>query len=265
MPKVSVIMGVYNNNNYELLEKSVDSIINQNFRDWEFIICNDGSTNDSLLKLKEIEKKDSRIKLVSYKENKGLNHALNECLQRTQGEYIARQDDDDISKPERLEKQVQFLDNNPEYAMVGTCADVFDIRGNWGEYIVPEKPQKNDFLWNSPFMHPTMMMRKTVLLSGGYREAKETRRCEDYDLFMRLYAKGYKGYNIQEKLYYYRIARDEKGKHRPMKYRIDEMIVRFRGYKNMGILLKGIPYVLKPVIIGFIPQSVMNQIKQSRY
>lgn len=82
---------------------------------------------------------------------------------------------------------------------------------------------------------------------------------------MRLYAKGYKGYNIQEKLYYYCIARDEKGKHRPMKYRIDEMIVRFRGYKNMGILLKGIPYVLKPVIIGFIPQSVMNQIKQSRY
>ena len=60
MPKVSVIMVVYNNNNYELLEKSVDSIINQNFRDWEFIICNDGSTNDSLLKLKEIEKKDSR-------------------------------------------------------------------------------------------------------------------------------------------------------------------------------------------------------------
>lgn len=82
---------------------------------------------------------------------------------------------------------------------------------------------------------------------------------------MNLYAKGYKGYNIQEKLYYYRIVRDEKNKHRTMKYRVDEMIVRFRGYKNMGILLKGIPYVFKPLIIGLIPQSILKQIKQSRY
>lgn len=82
---------------------------------------------------------------------------------------------------------------------------------------------------------------------------------------MNLYAKGYKGYNIQEKLYYYRIVRDEKNKHRPMKYRVDEMIVRFRGYKNMGIILKGIPYIFKPVIIGFIPQRALRKIKQSRY
>ncbi len=82
---------------------------------------------------------------------------------------------------------------------------------------------------------------------------------------MRLYAKGCKGYNIQEKLYYYRIVRDEKNKHRPMKYRVDEMIVRFRGYKNMGILLRGMPYVFKPVIIGLIPQNVLKRIKQLRY
>ena len=78
---------------------------------------------------------------------------------------------------------------------------------------------------------------------------------------MNLYAKGYRGYNIQEKLYYYRIVRDEKNKHRPMKYRVDEMIVRFRGYKNMRMLLRGMPYVFKPVIIGLIPQSILKQIK----
>ena len=266
MPNVSIIMGVYNCKNYNLLRKSVESILQQTYKDYEFIICNDGSTNNTLEELKKIAQSDSRIKIISYEKNRGLNHALNECLAVSQGKYIARQDDDDVSKPERLKKQVQFLDENREYAIVGTCADVFDNNGIWGEYTVPEKPQKGDFLWNSPFMHPTTMMRKAELLSvGGYREAKETRRCEDYDLFMNLYAKGYRGYNIQEKLYYYRIVRDEKNKHRPMKYRVDEMIVRFRGYKNMRMLLRGMPYVFKPVIIGLIPQSILKQIKQSRY
>lgn len=265
MPTVSIIMGVYNCKDYSMLRKSVESVLQQTYEDYEFIICDDGSTNDTLKELENIAQSDSRIKIISYDKNCGLNHALNCCLAESQGKYIARQDDDDISKPERLEKQVRFLDENPEYTIVGTCADVFDDKGIWGEYIVPEKPQKDDFLWNSPFMHPTTMMRKAELLWGGYREAKETRRCEDYDLFMNLYAQGYKGYNIQEKLYYYRIVRDEKNKHRPMKYRVDEMIVRFRGYKNMGMLLKGMPYVFKPVIIGLIPQSVLKQIKQSRY
>ena len=265
MPSVSIIMGVYNCKNYNLLRKSVESILQQTYKDYEFIICNDGSTNDTLEELKKIAQSDSRIKIISYEKNCGLNHALNECLAVSQGKYIARQDDDDISKPGRLEKQVQFLDEHPEYAIVGTCADVFDDKGIWGECIVPEKPQKDNFLWNSPFMHPTTMMRKAEVLSEGYREAKETRRCEDYDLFMNLYTKGYKGYNIQEKLYYYRIVRDEKNKHRPMMYRVDEMIVRFHGYRNMGILLKGMPYVFKPIIIGLIPQSVLKKIKQSRY
>lgn len=266
MPTISVIMGVYNCKNIELLNKSVDSILNQTVSDFEFLICNDGSSDRTLNELKKIAKKDSRIKILTYDNNVGLHHALNTCLKVATGEYIARQDDDDLSKPERLKNQLEFLNEHQEYAMVGTCADVFDDEGIWGEYIVPESPKKADFLWNNPFMHPTMMMRKTALVSGGgYREAKETRRCEDYDLFMRLYAKGYKGYNIQEKLYYYRIARDEKGKHRPMKYRVDEMIVRLRGYKDMNMLVKGIPYAFKPVLIGIIPRKILNRVKRSIY
>lgn len=153
MPNVSIIMGVYNCKNYNLLRKSVESILQQTYKDYEFIICNDGSTNNTLEELKKIAQSDSRIKIISYEKNRGLNHALNECLAVSQGKYIARQDDDDVSKPERLKKQVQFLDENREYAIVGTCADVFDNNGIWGEYTVPEKPQKGDFLWNSPFMN----------------------------------------------------------------------------------------------------------------
>lgn len=170
MPNVSIIMGVYNCKNYNLLRKSVDSVLQQTYKDFEFIICDDGSTNDTLEELNNLSQLDSRIKILSYKQNRGLNHALNVCLAASKGKYIARQDDDDISKPERLEKQVRFLDENPEYAIVGTCADVFDDKGIWGQYGVPEEPQKKDFLWNSPFMHPTMMMRKEELLSGGGTE-----------------------------------------------------------------------------------------------
>lgn len=83
---------------------------------------------------------------------------------------------------------------------------------------------------------------------------------------MRMYAKGYKGYNIQEKLYEYRIVNDPKKKYRPMKYRIDEAVVRFKGYKALHILnIKGMFYVFKPIIIGLIPQKILYYIKQKRY
>lgn len=173
MPTISVIMGVYNCKNIELLNKSVDSILNQTVSDFEFLICNDGSSDRTLNELKKIAKKDSRIKILTYDNNVGLHHALNTCLKVATGEYIARQDDDDLSKPERLKNQLEFLNEHQEYAMVGTCADVFDDEGIWGEYIVPESPKKEDFLWNNPFMHPTMMMRKTALVSGGGTERQK--------------------------------------------------------------------------------------------
>lgn len=266
MPKVSVIMGVYNCKNFKLLEQSVESIINQSFTDFEFIICNDGSTNNTLDILKKIENKDRRIKIISYEQNRGLSYALNECLKIASGKYIARQDDDDISYKNRLEREYIFLENNNEYDIVGTLADVFDDNGIWGEYKNPERPKKRDFYWNSPFIHPTVMIKKEAFdLVSGYRYCKETRRCEDLDLFMRMYAKGFIGYNIQEKLYLYKMVNDPYVKYRPMKFRIDEAIVKFRGYREMGVFFGGIPYILKPILIGLIPQKILYLIKKTRY
>lgn len=264
IPKVSVIMGVYNCKNVELLWKSVQSIINQTFTDWEFLICNDGSTDNTLNELNKIASLDDRIRIISYSRNKGLCHALNVLIKASVGEYIARQDDDDISYPGRLEEQINFINNNQEYVVVGTAADVYDDNGVWGDYRVIEKPTKQSFFWNSPFIHPTVMMKKQVILKG-YRESKETRRCEDYDLFMDLYSQGYKGYNIQKKLYCYRIVNDPKMKYRPMKYRIDEAKVRFIGYKKMGILLRGFPYIFKPILIGLIPQKIVYEVKKAQH
>lgn len=266
MPEISVIMGVYNCKNVKLLEASIDSIISQTYKDWEFIICDDGSTDDTLDKLHEFERKDSRIKVISYEENRGLNYALNRCLEVACGKYIARQDDDDISYPQRLERELQFLKTSPEYGFVGCIADVYDDTGVWGEYLVEEYPSKKSFLWNSPFMHPTVMIRKKIYDSvNGYRIAKETRKCEDFDLFMRIYAEGICGYNLQEKLYKYRLINDSQKKYRTMEYRIDEAIVRYKGYRKLKLGMISIPYVIKPIIIGIIPQKILYKIKKNRY
>ena len=267
MTEVSVIMGVYNCKNPKLLVNSINSVINQTYRDWEFIICNDGSTDNgiTLNLLREYESKDSRIRIVTYEKNKGLAYALNECLKISTGKYILRQDDDDVSKPYRFQRLIEYADNHPEFAVIGSIADVTDDNGIWGVYSLEEFPNKRSFYWNSPFAHPTVLMRREALEAvGGYRISKETNRHEDYDLFMRMYAAGYKGYNIQEKLYEYRIVNGNK-KYRPMRDRVNEAAVRYKGFKSLGILWGGIPYVIKPVIIGLIPQRIFKIIKKKQY
>lgn len=266
MPTVSIIMGVYNCNRVDLLDKSIRSIMRQTCNDWEFLICDDGSTDGNTLNLlMRYEKEDSRIRILSYEKNRGLCYALNTCLKEANGKFIARQDDDDVSRPERLQRQVEFLENHPEYAFVGSIAEVTDDDGVWGIYTVDEKPTKKSFYWNSPFMHPTILMRKDVIDAvGGYRVSKETQRHEDYDMFMRMYAAGYKGYNIQEKLYEYRIVNSDK-KYRPMEDRINEAKVRYKGYILMKVFWGGIPYIIKPIVIGLIPQKIFKYIQKKKY
>lgn len=268
MELISVVMGVYNcENRIELVEQSVKSIINQTYKNWELIICNDGSTDQTYEYLRNrIAILDDRIKIISYSENKGLAYASNFCIKHAKGNYIARQDDDDISYPNRFEKEIMYLKNHKDIGFVGTNADVYSPKnGIWGEYIVPEKPTKDSFLWNSPFLHPSIMFRAESLVAvGGYRVAKETNRCEDYDLFMRMYAKGITGYNIQEKLCNYKIENGNK-KYRPLKVRIEEMKVRSYGFKNMKIGIKRYPYIIKPILVGLIPQFVFKKIKEKQY
>ena len=258
-------MGVYNCKSPELLRKSVQSICAQTYKDWEFIICDDGSTDNTLHLLQEIALSDSRIHVISYSQNKGLAHALNQCIAHSEGELIARQDDDDISLPERLQTQVEYMDMHPEYALVGMTAAVYDDSGIWGTFRVPEKPEAKSFLWTNAFLHPTVVMRREALLASGcYRVAKETSRCEDYDLFMRMYSMGYRGYNLQENLYLYRIVNDNR-KYRTMRYRLEEAKVRYIGFKSLGLLPKGLPYVLKPILVGLIPQSIFRRIRHAQY
>lgn len=127
MPEVSVIMGVFNS--AKKVGVAIESILNQTFTDFEFIICDDASTDNTYETIKEYAGKDKRIKLLKNEKNLGLAGTLNICLESARGKYIARMDDDDFSHPQRFEKQIKFLDENPEYAIVGTSKNYFDENG----------------------------------------------------------------------------------------------------------------------------------------
>ena len=114
-----------------------------------------------------------------------------------------------------------------------------------------------------PYIHPTVMFRRDILIeAGGYLVSPLTRRGEDYELFMRLQALGYKGYNIQKILFQYRENAHSFQK-RTFGYRLDEMCIRYRGFRRMGILTVGrLPYVVKPLVVGLVPGKIHRAIKK---
>lgn len=262
MCKVSVIMGIYNMAQKEnQIKLAIDSILNQTYRSFEFIICDDGSNDDTYNIVRNIVKENKRVILLKNERNKGLAYSLNRCIEKAKGKYIARMDSDDISESNRLEKQIEFLDDHLEYAMVGCNLLLINDKGIWGKRILIEKPNKKSFLFTSPFCHPAIVMRRKVLEDVNYYKVEKiTRRAEDYDLFMRIYAKGYKGYNMQEFLYQFREDNDAY-KRRAYKYRWDEFQIRYRGFKMLGLMPLAIPYVIKPLIVGIFPQKFLAKLR----
>ena len=264
-PNVSVIMGVYNPNSKEEILRAVNSILDQTYTDFEFIICDDGSNAVTKRWLADIAQLDSRIKLIENTVNQGLAATLNHCIMVSEGIYIARQDADDYSDRTRFEKQLRFLSDHPEYSFVGSNVYYFSDAGVWGEFRYPAYPKSNDFMWMSPFSHGSLIFRKEVLMKNNlYRVARETMRCEDYDLFMRIYLNGDKAANLQENLYYY--CEDENTiKRRKFTDRLIEVKVRARYFDKLGLYPEGIIYLLKPVIVGLITIRLLNRMKDLFY
>lgn len=261
MCKISVIMGVYNSKNKQLLKESIYSIINQTYKDWEFIICDDGSRDDTYEYIKEITNFDNRIKLIKNNKNLGLAATLNKCIRISKGTYIARQDADDISIDTRLVEQKNFLEKNIQYDLVGSSVYLISDNKIWGVRKMKLKPQIKDFLWGSQFVHPSVMFKREPLLGVGcYRVSQETIRGQDYDLFMRMYSNGSIGYNIPEKLLKFTENIDSY-KRKKYKYRIAEAIIRYKGFKKLNLLPKGYLFILKPLIIGLIPSSIQKYLR----
>ncbi len=258
--KLSVIIGAYNC--ASTLPETLDSIISQTFSGFICYVCDDGSSDNTADVIKMYTKKDSRIVFLQNEKNSGLSYTLNKMIRLCNTPFIARMDGDDIAESERFEKQIAFMQNNDEIALCGCSVQYFDDNGIWGKQIYPEHPDRNSFLFVSPFVHPSIMFRTSVLLEMKdpvtgffYSEDKAIGRSEDYDLFMRMYAKGFKGYNFQDTLLRYREDRNAHKK-RKFKYTFAEARVRFRGFKKLHLLPKGFVYVIKPIIIGLIPARI---------
>lgn len=265
MAKISVVMGVYNPVDFARLERAVGSIIDQTFKDWELIIYNDGSAPLYSAGILQLEKLDRRIKVIQSSKNQGLAHALNCCISASIGEYIARMDDDDFSFNTRLDTQYNFLKAHAQFGWVGSSAVMADSGGIWGKSLKPAHPQKYDFLFNSPFIHPTVMFKKSVLLKcGAYSEDKSVLGLEDYELFIRLKCMGYEGYNLKApQLIYYEDLSSYK--RRTYKRRLGEFKLRIAGFKKLGILKpRWFFYIIKPLVVGMVPARILHYYKKRR-
>ena len=170
--KVSVIMGAFNVE--KTIVRAIDSIIAQTFTDWNFIICDDGSSDKTMEILQSYKTKfPEKFIILCNGRNRGLTYTLNHCLEYANSEYIARMDADDISLPQRFEREVSFLDSRPEYAFVSCAIERFDENGVWAKnYILNATPTKEIFYRSSGFVHPSVLIRRQSLMHvGGYRDA----------------------------------------------------------------------------------------------
>ncbi len=255
-PKVSVIMSVYNAE--QTLRTAIDSILNQTYTNWEFVICNDSSTDQSQSILDEYKKMyPEKFILLKNENNMFLSYSLNRCLEQCTGELVARMDGDDISLPDRFEKQVNFLMNNLQYQVVGTLMQRFDQDGLHDIVNMKKIPTKEVLKRQVPFCHATIMMYKKAYDSvGGYKVSDMTRRSQDYDMWFRFYKCGYNGYNIQEPLY---LVREDIHaiKRRTWNNRYNIMKIQFNGYKLLGFPKKWYVFPVLEFSKAFIPSKII--------
>lgn len=261
-PVISVLMGVYyKREDTELLDISISSILNQTFTDFELLICDDGSNEKAVRLIDDFAQKDSRVRVVRQGDLFLLPQKLNACLKAARGRFVARMDDDDYSYPQRFEKQLEFLNKTEDIAFAGCNVNLKRNGEICGKRVFPHYPTVEDFYFTQPFIHPTLIFRKDALLQvNGYSEEPHCILCEDYDLLLRLYEKGFNGANLQEILFDYTIKVSAKDG-RKMSHRWNECVTRYNRFKALNVLPKAWPYVIKPLAVGMLPEPVLAKLK----
>lgn len=261
-PLISVLMGVYNC--ASTVEESIRSITDQTVTDWEFIICDDGSSDNTFEVVKALAEKEPRIVLIQNERNMGLAPTLNHCLRVARGTYTARMDGDDICAPDRFEKELAVLEGDPDCAVVSCAMHSFDENGLYGTTVYPASPKIEDFFRTSPFCHAGCMMRREVLQElDGYNESDAVMRFEDFDLWYRLYKAGYHGRNLTEPLYSMRDDRNAY-KRRKLKFRINSALLICRIYLDFKPGIRYLPYVAMPVIKGLLPGFIYTYLRKKK-
>lgn len=258
--KVSVIMSEYNTDK-SLLEKTIESILKQTYKNFEFIIIDDCGVND----VKAIVEKydDNRIKVYKNQKNSGLVYSLNKAIEISKGKYIARMDTDDYSYPERLEKQVEFLERNQQYDIIGSKADFYDGKEIWGESQLFGEIYKDNFINGCPLIHPSVMYKTDAIKNiGGYLNYK---RCEDYATWIEMFCNGSKMYILNENLIRYHLSLDDYKK-RNLKTRkgffelIDSEYLKLEPTKYQILKIK-----VKTFIAGVMPYRLIFRYHKKKF
>ena len=256
-PLISVLMSTYNETTKEL-DESINSILQQTYSNFEFLIINDNPNNYELEKtLKSY--KDSRIKIIHNEENLGLVKSLNNGLKYCNGQYVARMDADDISCPSRIQDELLYLQNN-RLDMVGSYIETIDENGKTIKPLMRFPKNHNQIVkfmrWGSCICHPTWLLKREVCLElHGYRK---TPHCEDCDFILRAIAHGYKVGNISKVELSYRIRQSGVSK----SHETEQFLLRDYLAKNM----KQIDLLTEDTITEFLnSEKFRRQLEQLSY
>lgn len=245
-PKISVIMSEYNTPpNY--LRASIESILNQTFKDIEIVIVDDCGKNDLESIVKEY--KNRRIRVIKNDKNIGLVESLNKAITASKADILARMDTDDVADENRLEEQYNFMINHEEYSVVGTLANEFSKNSTTGVLGKPGEKTAKSLAYGDSIIHPSAMMRKRDVQSvGGYKNYK---RAEDLSLWFELVMKGFRLFVIDRVLLNYRVNKEDYSK-RKLKTRGGEIKARLHYYR-----LTKAPVLAYLVIVKSIASSIL--------
>lgn len=262
MPKISVIMGIYNC--ASTLQEALNSLYAQTYQNFEIILCDDGSVDNTYEIALENQRKHSNIVLLKNAQNEGLNKTLNKCLAVAQGEYIARMDGDDLSLPNRFEKEIQFLEAHTDFAIVSSPMEYFDENGTYRVGQGKGEVRKKDFIKGSPICHaPCMVRHEAYIKVGGYSEDPKYLRVEDYNLWFKMYAAGYKAFILPEPYYKMRDDSNATSRRKWWGY-VNEYRVMKTGFKMIRLPIWYQFYALRPLIIGMLPKWLYNYLHKRK-
>lgn len=222
-------MPVYNES--EFIRDSVASVLNQTFKNFELIIIDDASTDDTVFKIRQFN--DSRINLIIKSANSGYTKSLNHGIEIARGKYIARMDGDDICIPFRFKKQIEFLEANSSYILCGSQFERIDEKKG---HLLPteDKDIKSNLFLGNQFIHPSIMIRKSVLIDYNLRYDENKEPAEDFDLWVRLMPYG-RFKNVSEPLLKYRIHNNQVSNTQNQLQKYHDISTRLNYLKIIGV------------------------------
>ena len=258
MPTISVIIGAYNC--AATLPEALDSLYAQSYKDFDIIICDDGSSDNTHAICEEYCKTKDNVQLLKNNRNMGLNYTLNRCLlvaYEGGARYIARMDGDDVSLPDRFQKEFDFLESHPEYDFVSCPMNYFDEGGVFKTGTSKEgEPKSQEYVKSSPFCHAPVMVRAEAYRKVcGYTEETRLLRVEDYHLWYKFYLAGCKGWRLSEPLYEMRDDRNAAHR-RTFNSRLNESYVKYLIVRDFHLPKWNYLYCVKPIIVGLMPRKL---------